>query len=304
MSKKQRVAKLSIISNSALIAMKLAVGLMTGAVSIISEAVHSFMDLIAAAVAYFSVKFAERPPDESHPYGHEKIENISGVIETLLIFAASFFIIKEAVHKLTHHTEVEFAGLGFAVMAVSAIVNYFISRKLYAVSKAEESVAIEADALHLKTDVYTSAGVALGLLVLWITDLHVLDPLIAILIALFILVEAARMLAKAIGPLLDAKLSDDEIKHIHALIGGYRDVFLDFHELRTRRSGNIKHMDLHMTFPSRMTVQEFHDICDNIERDIESAIRRTKVLIHGEPCSNRCDTCKFMRRSKYCLTVK
>jgi cation diffusion facilitator family transporter len=300
MSKKSNVVRLSILSNTALILMKLVVGFMTGAVSIISEAIHSLMDLAAAVIAYFSVKFADRPPDESHPYGHEKMENISGVIETILIFAASVFIIKQAIHKLVVRSPVESAGLGFSVMLVSAVVNFFVSRKLYAVSRKEGSVAIEADALHLKADVYTSAGVAIGLLLLWITGQHILDPIVAILIAVFILKEATEMFISSFGPLVDMTLSDAELARVKQIIVDHKDVFLDFHELRSRRSGNIKHMDLHMTFPYTMTIKEFHDICDHIESDIHNSMANTKVLIHGEPCHNNCPTCEFKKSSKYC----
>ena len=300
MSRKTRVASLSIVSNTALILMKFAVGSMTGAVSIISEAIHSLMDLIAALIAYISVKFADRPPDSSHPYGHQKIENVSAVIETILIFAAAILIIKEAVFKLVHHSEVEFAGLGCAVMVVSALVNTFVSKKLYRVAKEEGSVAIEADALHLKADVYTSAGVAAGLLILWVTDYHVLDPLIAILIALFILKEAYDMLRASFEPLVDATLSAAEIAMVRSVISGYHHVLVDYHDLRTRRSGNVKHMDLHVTVPAQMTMKEFHDICDCIERDIEKQMKNTQVLIHGEPCHPPCKACELSRGGDPC----
>jgi cation diffusion facilitator family transporter len=300
MSRKSDVAKLSVASNTLLIILKLVVGVMTGAVSIISEAIHSMMDLLAALIAYISVKVSGRPPDDSHPFGHEKIENISSVIETILIFAASIIIIKQAVMKLMHHTPVQSAGLGFAVMAVSAAVNYFVSRKLYAVARAEESVAIEADALHLKADVYTSLGVAAGLLILWVTGLHILDPIVAILIAVFIMKEAAELLLSSFGPLMDAQLSENEIGKIRDIMERYRDVFVDFHELRTRRSGNIKHIDLHMTTPSRMTVRDCHDLCDTIERDIEENIRNTRVLIHAEPCKTDCTACSLSNNNQYC----
>ena len=299
MSRKAKVVRLSIASNTTLIVLKLIVGIATGAVSIISEAIHSLMDLAAALIAYFSVKFAGKPPDETHPYGHEKMENISGVIETILIFTASIFIIKEAVFKLVHHTHVESAGLGFAVMLVSAMVNFFVSKKLYAVAREEDSVAIEADALHLKADVYTSLGVALGLLILWITGLHVLDPVVAMLIALFILREAFEMLVSSFGPLIDMTLSDAEIEKVKSIIRDHKGSYVDFHELRTRRSGHIKHMDLHLTTPKNMTVQEFHDICDSIENAIERNIRNTKVLIHGEPCRDNCSSCEFKMNCRF-----
>ena len=208
MNKKQKTALLSIVSNSFLIIMKLAVGIITGSVSIISEAIHSTMDLLAALIAYVSIKLSSRPADSIHNYGHEKLENISGVIESLLIFLASALIIREAVKKILSNEPVTSLGMGFIVMFISAGINYFVSRRLYKVAKEEESVALEADALHLKVDVYTSLGVGAGLLLIHITKKNYLDPVVAILIALFILKEAYDMLKHAFSPLLDAKISN------------------------------------------------------------------------------------------------
>lgn len=292
MNHKSKVAALSILSNTSLIVMKLIVGMMTGAVSIISEAIHSLMDLAAAVIAFFSVSISDKPPDKEHPFGHDKVENISGVIEAILIIVASFFIIKQAVYKMLHNSPIESVGIGFAVMVVSALVNVAVSRKLYRVARAEDSVALEADALHLKADVYTSLGVALGLAILWVSGKQWLDPIVAIIIALMILKEAYGMLLRAFGPLIDEKLSDDEIETVRRTIEKYRSIFVDFHELRTRRAGKIKHIDLHLTTPQQMTIKEFHDYCDIIEHDIEMQMQHTKVLIHAEPCDKKCALCK------------
>jgi cation diffusion facilitator family transporter len=284
MSRKAKYAKLSILSNLALIIMKVAVGVITGSVSIISEAIHSTMDLLAALIAFIAVKIADVPPDEDHPYGHEKVENISGVIEALLIFGASVLIIMEAVKKIVTREPIDSIGLGFVVMFISSVVNFIVSRVLYRVAKEEESVAIEADALHLKVDVYTSLGVGAGLLLIWFTGFTILDPIVAILIALFILKEAWDMLRKAFKPLIDERISDEEIEIIKKTVAKHRDVCIDVHEIRTRRSGKIKHIDFHLSMPDNITVKEAHDICDKIEIEIGERIRNTKVLIHAEAC--------------------
>lgn len=284
MNKKIFAAKLSILSNSFLIVIKLIIGIVTGSISIISEAIHSTVDLIASVVAFFSVKISDLPPDENHQFGHDKIENISGVIEAVLIFLASFFIIWEAVKKLLHGGEIEGIGLGFIVMFVSAGVNFFVSKYLYKIAKQEESLALEADALHLKADVLTSFGVGVGLLIIHITKLNWLDPVVAILIAIFILKEAFEILTKAFNPLLDAKLSDEEINEIKKAVAKHNEFYLDFHDLRTRSAGKIKHIDMHITMCRSMTVLESHEICDKIESDIENSLKNTKVLIHVEPC--------------------
>lgn len=298
MNKKTKVARLSILSNSSLIIMKLFVGTFTGSVSIVSEAIHSTMDLAAAIIAYFSVRISNKPADVDHPYGHGKVENISGVIEALLIFAASVWIIIEAVKKILHPETVGSIGVGFIVMFISAAINYFVSQKLYKVAKEEDSIALEADALHLKADVYTSLGVGMGLLLIWITKLHFLDPIVAIIVAIFILKESFELLKNAFNPLLDVKLSDKEINTIETTISKFRSDYCEFHNLRTRKSGNIKCIDLHMVFPENMSLKDAHDICDDIENDLENSLKNTEVLIHLESCTHSCPTCEHKNNLK------
>jgi cation diffusion facilitator family transporter len=265
-----------------LIFLKLIVGLFTGSVSIISEAIHSFMDLLASIVAFFSVRISDTPADERHPYGHGKFENISGVVEALLIFIAAFWIIYEAVKKIIHPTDVEKIGFGFVVMIISALVNIFVSRKLYRVAKETDSVALEADALHLKTDVYTSFGVATGLLLMWISGIHLVDPIVAILVALLILKESYELFSKAYAPLLDLALPADDLAHISNIIQHRCTDGMSFHELRSRRAGNYKYIDFHLNLDPDKTVREAHEICDRIEEDIKKAFDHTEVTIHVE----------------------
>jgi cation diffusion facilitator family transporter len=282
MNKKVSVARLSIFSNSILIILKLSVGLISGSVSIISEAIHSFMDLLASFVAFFSVRISDTPADERHPYGHGKFENISGVIEALLIFVAAFWIIYEAIKKISHPEDVEKIGLGFAVMLISAVVNFFVSRKIYRVAKETDSVALEADALHLKTDVYTSVGVASGLLLMWLTGFHLVDPIAAILVALLILKESFELFSKAYAPLLDLALPPAEVADISAMIQKRCVGQMSFHDLRTRKAGNYKYIDFHLNLDPEKTVREAHEICDLIEEDIKKAFENTEVTIHVE----------------------
>ncbi len=239
MNRAARTARLSILSNVLLIALKLLVGILSGAVSIISEAIHSLMDLAAAVMAFFSIRIAQRPADTEHPYGHEKVENVSGVIESILIFAAAVLIIAEAVRKLAHHQPVEHLELGVAVMLVSGIVNLVVARILSRVARQEQSVALEADALHHKTDVWSSLGVAGSLLIILVVVrafnlswAYYLDPAVAIAIALLILVEAWKMLRKAFAPLLDASISAEELAAIEQSVARHPDAGL--HAVRTR----------------------------------------------------------------------
>lgn len=281
MNAKVSVARLSILSNTLLIIMKLVVGIISGSVSIISEAIHSSMDLIAAIIAFFSVSVSDNPPDSRHPYGHGKIENISGVIEALLIFIAALWIITEAVKKLFgEKIELESIALGSIVMLISAIVNIIVSRRLYKVARETNSVALEADALHLKTDVFTSLGVAFGLGLIMVTGITWLDPVVAILVALFIMWESYSLLKKAFTPLLDTAWS---IKDIEELEKTLTRMDVNYHDLRTRVAGNYRFIDLHIQIPENVSVGSAHKYCDKIENELNGNYENLTVTIHVEP---------------------
>ncbi len=281
--RKVRVAFLSIISNTTLIIFKVVAGILSGSVSIISEAIHSGMDLVASLVAFFSVRHSGKPADRNHPYGHGKIENISGIVEGSLIFVAAALIIFEAVKKLFEPTEIEQAGVAIVVMLISAGINLFVSSKLYKVAKEEDSMALEADALHLKTDVYTSAGVGLGILLIKVTGLSILDPIVAILVALLIIKEAWELTKAALDHLMDTKLTDGEEAEIERIIQEHSGQYVDYHKLKTRKSGNVKHVDFHVTLAPNLTVKEAHDIVGELKRDINEKLSNTRVSIHIDP---------------------
>jgi cation diffusion facilitator family transporter len=281
MNAKVSIARLSILSNTLLIMMKLAVGLISGSVSIISEAIHSSMDLIAALIAFFSVRVSDNPPDSRHPYGHGKIENISGVIEAMLIFIAAIWIIIEAVNKLLgEKIELDSIALGSIVMIISAIINTIVSRRLYKVAHETNSVALEADALHLKTDVYTSLGVALGLGLIMVTGINWLDPLVAIFVALFIIRESYYLLRKAFTPLLDTAWADVEIEELKKTLNRLE---VSYHDLRTRIAGNYRFIDLHIEIPEDVSVGSAHQYCDKIENELTDTYQNLTVTIHVEP---------------------
>jgi len=281
MNVKVSVARLSILSNTLLIIMKLIVGLISGSVSIISEAIHSSMDLIAAIIAFFSVSVSDNPPDSRHPYGHGKIENISGVIEAILIFIAAIWIIYEAVKKLLgDKIELDSIAIGSLVMLISAFVNTVVSRKLYKVARETNSVALEADALHLKTDVYTSLGVAVGLGLIIITGINWLDPVVAILVAFFIVFESFQLLKRAFTPLLDTAWGEKEIEELEKTLIRLE---VSYHDLRTRLAGNYRFIDLHIQIPEDVSVGSAHQYCDKIENELMSNYENLTVTIHVEP---------------------
>lgn len=277
---KTNTARLSVMSNAFLIVMKLTVGILTNSVSILSEAIHSSLDLVAALIAWFSVHVSGNPADERHPYGHGKVENVSGVIEALLIFVASGWIIFEAVKKLLHPEEATVLGLGVLVMAISGIVNTIVSRRLYKVARQTNSVALEADALHLKTDVFTSLGVAIGLTLMWITGFHILDPIIALLVACLIVYESYMLLRKAFSPLLDTALSAEDLTLVETIL---KDMNARYHDLRTREAGHIRFIELHLDVPANETIDTIHQQCDAIEERLKREFDDVSVIIHPEP---------------------
>lgn len=284
---KSRAASVSIASNSCLIAFKLVVGLLSGSISIISEALHSSSDLVAAIIAFYAVRKAAKPADRDHPYGHEKIENVSGVVEALLIFLAAIVIIYEGIKKLLDGVHIEHVWLGVGVMAVSALVNLAVSRKVLSpAARKTDSAALEADAAHLLTDVFTSAGVAFGLLLVQITGIKLFDPIAAITIALLIISTAYRLVTKSTRVLLDETLPDDELEVIRACVSEHRgELITGYHQLRTRRAGSRRDIDLHVTVDERMTVTEAHDVAEHIEADIRACVPNADVLVHVEPRS-------------------
>jgi cation diffusion facilitator family transporter len=284
---KSRAAAISIASNATLIVFKLVVGLMSGSIAIISEALHSGSDLVAALIAFWSVRQAAQPPDERHHYGHEKVENLSGVIEALLIIAAAGVIIYEGVMKVVHGPELDHVWLGIGVMAISGVVNLIVSKKvLYPVARRTESAALEADAAHLLTDVYTSFGVAFGLLLVKLTGWPYFDPIAAIAVAVLIIKTGYDLVMQSTRVLLDETLPDEELEEIRRCVREHRgDIISGYHKLRARRAGSRRHVDLHVVVDADLTVTQAHDIAEHIEADIRACVPNTDVLVHVEPRS-------------------
>lgn len=279
---KQRTAYLSIISNTTLVLLKLAVGIYVGAVSLISEALHSGVDLIAALIAFWAVRKSVTPPDTEHDYGHGKYENLSAAVEALLIVAAAIGILYESVMKFAESTVSDMLGYGIAIMAASIIINFFVSHRLIQVAKQTGSQALEADGLHLRADIWTSVGVLLGLVLMQITGWAWLDPLIAIFVAGIIFRAGWRMVIDSTMQLTDASLPENEEERIRKIIESVPEV-RGCHCLRTRRSGSYKLLDVHVLFDGTMHLSQVHAICDELEQLIRQEFGTFDIMIHPEP---------------------
>jgi cation diffusion facilitator family transporter len=288
-SNKRSTAWLSIASNTFLTVLKLMTGFATGSVSIMSEGAHSAIDLLAAIIATFSVYAADKPPDKTHQYGHEKIENVSGVIEGSLIFIAAAWIISESIEKLLHGVELKHLGPGILLMAFSAGLNFVVATLLKRSAIANRSVALEADATHLYTDVYTSLGVFIGLSVITLTEMIWgisilwLDPVIAICVALLIIFTACRITVKSFLPLIDSSASAEEIAIINNIMDEFGQRGLDFHKLRTRKAGGSLYVDLHMGCRPGISLEQGHSVSHELKARIEENLAGAKVLVHVEP---------------------
>ena len=292
MDPKVKVARLSIISNTLLTIGKLLVGLTINSVSIISEAIHSGMDLLASLIAYFSVRQSGKPADEQHQYGHGKFENVASVTEALLIVGAGVIIVFNSYQKLVSgKIEIHTLDHGLGIMALSVVANVYVSARLFAVGKTTESPALIADGWHLRTDVFTSLGVFAGILAIRITGLTILDPLVAIAVALLIIKTGIQLSRDSLRSILDARLPEDEEKVIIEVIMAYSSEFIEFHKLRTRRAGPERYVDLHLVLPSHLAVDQAHDLCDRIEAEITRRLAYMHVLIHAEPCAGNCPEC-------------
>ncbi len=283
MDERVKAGLVSVAGNTILTISKLIVGIIIGSVSIISEAIHSANDLVASILTVIAVKVSSKPPDKFHQYGHGKIENISGIIEALLIVLAAALIINEAWQKLITKTVISHLSLGIIVMLIASIVNYFVSRYLFAVAKKHDSIALEADGLHLRTDVYTSAGIAVGLIIIKFTGYYWIDPVAAIIVSLFILHAAIKLIIKALRPLMDSAIDEEDLKRIEDILDKYNDQYYNYHALRTRKSGRDTHIDLHLLIKPETSVKSAHDLCEEIEASIKEVIPFSVVLIHVEP---------------------
>ncbi len=307
---KTSVALLAVVSNSILVVFKLAVGLMIGSVSVISEAIHSAVDLVSSLIAFVSVKKASRPPDETHSFGHGKLENVSGTIEAFLILLAAGWIIAEAVHKLRHPASVSSVGWGVVLMFCSASANFIVSHIEFVVARATESVALEADAWHLRTDVYTSAGVLAGLLTIWIggylapgVNLVWIDPLAAIAVALLIVRTAYGMIIKSGRDIFDFSLPADEVAKIRDVISRQAPEVISFHGMRTRKAGPTRYVEVHVMADRSMSLEDSHRLSRNVRDEIRSLFPDTHVTIHVDPCDGTClpdcvDNCSSPDRRK------
>ena len=284
-TEKKLAAGLSISSNALIIILKLIAGAISGSISIISEAIHSLSDFLASVLTFFAVMKSSEPADSEHPFGHGKYEDMSGFIEGGLIIFASLFIIYESIKKILLHQNTEMdTNLGIYVMLFASLANIFVSSVLFRVAKKTDSISLFADGEHLRTDVYSSLGVMLGLIIIKLTGIYILDPIIAILVAIFIFKAGYSISKETLNNLLDGSLPPSDIKTIENIIDSYKNnQVVGYKNLKARRCGPSIDIELTVLFPPDMPIIKCHDICDEIEELMGQKLKNVTIMIHSEP---------------------
>jgi cation diffusion facilitator family transporter len=282
-TEKKLAASLSIASNALIILFKIVAGVMSNSISIISEAIHSFSDFLASILTFFAVSRANEPADKSHPFGHGKYEDMSGFIEGGLIVFAGLFIVYGSISKLICGYENEFEPtLGIYAMAFSVLANFWVSTYLFYVAKKTDSVSIYADAQHLRTDIFSSLCILLGLLIIKYTGLIFLDSLIACIIAAIIIKTGYSISRTTLNNLLDGALPDTEIKKIERILNKNSSI-KGYKNLKARKAGACRAIEIVIFFEPSLTIADCHKICDDIELEMVEALGDASVHIHAEP---------------------
>jgi cation diffusion facilitator family transporter len=278
-----RFAWLSIGAAVATIALKTLAYLMTGSVGLLSDAIESFINLAAALMALGMLTIAARPPDESHLYGHSKAEYFASSVEGMLILVAALGISITAIERLIKPRPLEQLGIGLGISLVATLINLVVSRLLLATGKQHRSITLEADAQHLMTDVWTSVAVLGGVGAVAITGWGVLDPLVALAVAVNIVWTGIQLMRRSVAGLMDASLSDQERESIEAVLATYRQRGIEFHALRTRQAAARRFVSVHVLVPGEWTVHDAHHLAEDLEADIRKAIGDATVFTHLEP---------------------
>jgi cation diffusion facilitator family transporter len=282
-----RAATLSFFSNLSLLILKLVVGLISGSIAVLSDALDSGEDLVASAAALFSVSIARRPADLEHPYGHGKVETLAAAVEAGVIGLGGIFIAYQASERIVHGGRDVDVGLGLIAMAVAAVLNTVVSRYVGKAAKATESLALASDAKHLQTNVVQALAVFTALVLVSVTGNNLFDPIVALMLAAYLWFAAFGLLRNAVAEIMDVRLPEEDERQVHQSILQHDPQVRGFHHLRSRRSGRLRYIELHLLVDPQRSIQEVHDLCDQIEADIQKRLPGAVVTIHPEPDDGR-----------------
>ncbi|MFC2040062.1 cation diffusion facilitator family transporter [Chloroflexota bacterium] len=291
---KNKAAAIALAVVMGLLAIKVLVAAVGGSLSILAQAADSFLDIFAVTISLFSLRIAAKPADDDHHFGHGKVEGLAAIIQATLIVLTSGLIVFAAVQRFTAGATVELTEAGILVMAVSIVASIALSRYLMRVARETDSLSLLANARNISADAYSAGAVMLGLVALRLTGLAVIDPILAIGVALYILRTAYTIIRSALDQLIDAKLPDEEEAIIKAAITEHKQEIVGFHRLRTRKAGDERQIDLHIVMPRHVVLEEVHRFCDHLEQEIQVNLGRSHLTIHCEPCKTTCHACEVI----------
>ncbi len=278
---RRRAARVSVISNTGLVIVKVAAGLVTGSISVLAEGIQSLVDILASLMIYASLGVAGRPPDRGHPYGHGKFESLTSAAQMLLILGSTAFILYQAYRRLLHPRMPD-VDWGIAAMGLALVVDLAVSTHIQRVARQTESLALEAEAQHLRADMYACSGVLLGLVAVRLTGWAPLDPIIAALLTVVVIVTAIQLMRASLRPLLDQSLPAEEVARIQRALDA-DDRVMGYHKLRTRQAGAQRHVDVHIMLEDSLPLSKAHAIAEEIERAIRKTLPNLDVVVHVEP---------------------
>ena len=282
--KKLRAARLSVVTATFLAILKLAGGVVTGSMAVLASAVDSLLDILMSSVNLFAIKKAEEPADECHPFGHGKYETVATLVQAFVIAISGSWIIFEATRRIIQGNELQLIEGGIVVLIFSTFVSVILSRYLKKIAKETDSSALEADSLHFSMDVYTNLALAAGLVILKVTNIPGIDPFLSILVGCYIIIEAFKLVRHGMRDVLDAELPPAVRAEVTRLLDDFEENLVEYRNLRTRRAGSQKFMDLDLIVCRHMSIEEAHTIADNLEEKIKSDIPGADITIHLEPC--------------------
>ena len=279
---KMRAASVSLGTNALLTALKAAGAALTGSVGLLSEAVHSGADLVGSTLVLASVHVAAAPPDEDHPYGHAKVENISGLAEAAVLGLLGIYVIAQGVEHLWRHVALERVNVGLEIAAACAVLSGIAGFYIQLVGKRTRSAALRANGLHLLSDLATSAGVAIALLTVKLTNIQWADGAIGLVLGAWLVFSAFRVGYEAFQQLIDRRLPDADVTRIRTIVEAEASL-ISYHRLRTRLSGNLRYIDFHVVVPNTWSVVEAHQVVDGLERNLREELTPAVIVIHVDP---------------------
>lgn len=282
-----RASTLAIATVVIMMAVKLGAGIVTMSIGMISQAVDSATDLLASLVAFYAVRKSTEPPDELHPYGHSKVENLVSVIVGMIIIFAAVLVAREAATRLLNGEDVRTIGLGIGVMAIAVVVNLAVSTYLYRTARQERSIALEANAANLRVDVLSNLGVLIGLVLVYLTGLTFIDPIVAIIMAVYITISGLRLIRKASSDLLDENVLPEEERIVREVLGEHSSGYKSFHAMKARRGGADTYLEMHLAVESNTRVEDAHALAEHLAEEIRKRLPHYQVNIHLEPAPRR-----------------